>query len=157
MRYLLILSVFLFGCSKEEEVVFDNSYQLRMSWECPGYGCVTTDMFWTRQINLNNKIFYDIIPVYQNENLQMGSNYQTFDVDITKLADTNNIKVILTFDCDTPNIPNETLGFYRDNIPDYFDIKKEVIVNLYEVKRTVIEVSPSSDFNCNPILKVYYE
>ena len=62
-----------------------------------------------------------------------------FDVDITKLADTNNIGnlVILTFDCDTPNIPNETLGFYRDNIPDYFDIKKEVIVNLYEDKRTV--------------------
>ena len=114
MRYLLILSVFLFGCSKEEEVVFDNPYQLRMSWECisiSGYSCVTTDMFWTRQINLNNKIFYDIIPVYRNENLQMDSNYQTFDVDITKLADTNNIKVILTFDCDTPNIPNETLGF----------------------------------------------
>tara|TARA_Y100000748_G_scaffold286547_1_gene269954 strand:+ start:288 stop:632 length:345 start_codon:yes stop_codon:yes gene_type:complete len=114
-------------------------------------------MFWTRQINLNNKIFYDIIPVYRNENLQMDSNYQTFDVDITKLADTNNIKVILTFDCDTPNIPNETLGFYRDNIPDYFDIKKEVIVNLYEDKRTVIEVSPSSDSNCNPIIEVYYE
>ena len=152
MRYLLILSFILFSCSKEE-VVFDNSYQLRMSWECPGYGCVTTDMFWTRQINLNNKIFYDIIPVYSN----YDSNYKTFDVDITKLTDTNNIKVILTFDCDTPNIPNETLGFYRDNIPDYFDIKKEVIVNLYEDKRTVIEVSPSSDSNCNPDIKVFYE
>ena len=96
MRYLLILSFILFSCSKEE-VVFDNSYQLRMSWECTsisGYSCVTTDMFWTRQINLNNKIFYDIIPIYRNENLQMDSNYQTFDVDITKLADTNNIKDI---------------------------------------------------------------
>ena len=155
MRYLLILSFILFSCSKEE-VVFDNSYQLRMSWECTsisGYSCVTTDMFWTKQINLNNKIFYDIIPVYGN----YDSNYQTFDIDITKLEDTNNIKVILTFDCDTPNIPNETLGFYRGNIPDYFDIKKEVIVDLYEDKRTVIEVSPSSDSNCNPDINVFYE
>ena len=155
MRCLFILSFILFSCSKEE-VNFNNPYQLRMSWECTsisGYSCVTTDMFWTKQVNLNNKIFYDIIPVYGNQD----SNYQTFDVDITKLTDTNNIKVILTFDCDTPNIPNETLGFYRDNIPDYFDIKKEVKVNLYEDKRTVIEVSPSSDFNCNPILKVYHE
>ena len=160
MRYLLILPIFLFGCSKEAEMMLKSPYQLRMSWECTsysGYSCVTTDMFWTKQINLNNKIFYNIIPVYRNENLQMDSNYQTFDVDITKLADTNNIKVILTFDCDTPNIPNETLGFYRDNIPDYFDIKKEVIVNLYEDKRTVIEVSPSSDSNCNPDIKVFYE
>ena len=157
MRYLLILSIFLFGCIKEDEIILKSPYQLRMSWECTGYGCVTTDMFWTKQINLNNKIFYNIIPVYRNENLQMDSNYQTFDVDITKLADTNNIKVILTFDCDTPNIPNETNGFYRDNIPDYFDIKKEVIINLYEDKRTVIEVSPSSDSNCNPDIRVFYE
>ena len=63
MRYLLILSFILFSCSKEE-VNFNNPYQLRMSWECTsisGYSCVTTDMFWTRQINLNNKIFYNII------------------------------------------------------------------------------------------------
>ena len=102
MRYLLIISIFIFGCSKEEAII-KKPYQLRMSWECTsysGYSCVTTDMFWTKQINLNNKIFYDIIPVYGN----YDSNYQTFDVDITKLADTNNIKVILTFDCDTPNI-----------------------------------------------------
>ena len=153
MRYLLILSIFLFGCSKEDEMIFKSPYQLRMSWECKGYGCVTTDMLWTKQINLNNKIFYDIIPVYGN----YDSNYQTFDVDITKLADTNNIKVILTFDCDTPNIPNETLGFYRDNIPDYFNIKEEVLVNFYEDKRTVIQVSPSSNSNCNPDIRVFYE
>ena len=121
MRYLLILLIFIYGCSKEEAII-KIPYQLRMSWECTsysGYSCVTTDMFWIKEVNLNNKIFYDIIPVYSN----YDSNYKTFDVDITKLADTNNIKVILTFDCDTPNIPNETLGFYRDNIPDYFDIK----------------------------------
>ena len=155
MKYLLILSFILFSCSKEEAII-KKPYQLRMSWECTsysGYSCVTTDMFWIKEVNLNNKIFYDIIPVYSN----YDSNYKTFDVDITKLTDTNNIKVILTFDCDTPNIPNETLGFYRDNIPDYFDIKKEVIVNLYEDKRTVIEVSPSSDSNCNPDIKVFYE
>ena len=160
MRYLLILSIFIFGCSKEDAMVSKSPYRLQMSWECishSGYSCVTTDMFWTRQINLNNKIFYNIIPVYRNENLQMDSNYQTFDVDITKLSDTNNIKVILTFDCDTPNIPNETLGFYRDNIPDYFNIKEEVLVNFYEDKRTVIQVSPSSDSNCNPEITVFYE
>ena len=153
MRYLLIFSIFLFSCSKEDEMILKSPYQLRMSWECTGYGCVTTDMFWTKQINLNNKIFYDIIPVYRN----YDSNYQTFDVDITKLANTNNIKVILTFDCDTPNIPHETIGFMRDNIPDYFDIKEEVFVNFYIDKRTVIQVSPSSDSNCNPDIRVFYE
>jgi len=153
MRYLLILSIFLFGCIKEDEMILKSPYQLRMSWECTGYGCVTTDMFWTKQINLNNKIFYNIIPVYGN----YDSNYQTFDVDITKLGDTNDIKVILTFDCDSPNISHETIGNIRDNIPDYFDIKEEVLVNFYEDKRTVIEVSPSSDFNCNPDIRVFYE
>ena len=154
MRYLLILSIFIFGCSKEDAMVSKSPYRLQMSWECishSGYSCVTTDMFWTRQINLNNKIFYDIIPFYGN----YDSNYQTFDVDITKLADTNNIKVILTFDCDTPNIPNETLGFYRDNIPDYFDIKKEVLINFYKDKRTVILVEASPI--CNPEISVFYE
>ena len=100
MRYLLILSIFLFGCSKEDEMILKSPYQLRMSWECTsisGYSCVTTDMFWTKQINLNNKIFYDIIPVYGN----YDSNYQTFDVDITKLADTNNIKVADVTEHDT--------------------------------------------------------
>ena len=153
MRYLLILSIFLFGCSKEDTMISKSPYQLRMSWACTGYGCVTTDMHWIKEINLNNKIFYDIIPVYMN----MDSNYQTFDVDIMKLADTNDIKVILTFDCDTPNIPNETIGFIRDNIPDYFDIKEEVFVNFYKDKKTVIQVSPSSDSNCNPDINVFYE
>jgi len=153
MRYLLILSIFLFGCIKEDEMILKSPYQLRMSWECTGYGCVTTDMFWTKQINLNNKIFYNIIPVYGN----YDSNYQTFDVDITKLGDTNDIKVILTFDCDSPNISHETIGNIRDNIPDYFDIKEEVLVNFYEDKRTVIQVSPSSDANCIPDIRVFYE
>tara|TARA_Y100001949_G_scaffold151767_1_gene137737 strand:+ start:1295 stop:1756 length:462 start_codon:yes stop_codon:yes gene_type:complete len=153
MRYLLILSIFLFGCIKEDEIILKSPYQLRMSWECTGYGCVTTDMFWTKQINLNNKIFYNIIPVYGN----YDSNYQTFDVDITKLGDTNDIKVILTFDCDSPNISHETIGNIRDNIPDYFDIKEEVLVNFYDDKRTVIQVSPSSNANCIPDIRVFYE
>ena len=156
MRYLLILPIFLFGCSKEAEMILKSPYQLRMSWECTsysGYSCVTTDMFWTKQINLNNKIFYNIIPVYGN----YDSNYQTFDVDITKLGDTNDIKVILTFDCDSPNISHETIGNIRDNIPDYFDIKEEVLVNFYDDKRTVIQVSPSSNANCIPDIRVFYE
>ena len=153
MRYLLILSIFLFGCSKEDETILKSPYQLRMSWECTGYACVFTDMLWTKQINLNNKIFYDIIPVYRN----FDSNYKTFDIDITKLSDTNDVRVILTFDCDTPNIPHETNGFMRDNIPDYFDIKEEVFINFYEEKRTVIQVSPSSNSNCNPDIRVFYE
>jgi len=153
MRYLLILSIFLFGCSKEDETILKSPYQLRMSWECTGYACVFTDMLWTKQINLNNKIFYDIIPVYRN----FDSNYKTFDIDITKLSDTNDVRVILTFDCDTPNIPHETNGFMRDNIPDYFDIKEEVFINFYEDKRTVIQVSPSSNSNCNPDIRVFYE
>ena len=156
MRYLLILSIFLFGCSKEDDMILKSPYQLRMSWECTsysGYSCVTTDMFWTKQINLNNKIFYNIIPVYGN----YDSNYQTFDVDITKLGDTNDIKVILTFDCDSPNISHETIGNIRDNIPDYFDIKEEVLVNFYDDKRTVIQVSPSSNANCIPDIRVFYE
>ena len=155
MKYLLILSFILFSCSKEEAII-KKPYQLRMSWECTsysGYSCVTTDMFWIKEVNLNNKIFYDIIPVYSN----YDSNYQTFDVDITKLADTNDVRVILTFDCDTPNIPHETNGFMRDNIPDYFDIKEEVFINFYEDKRTVIQVSPSSNSNCNPDIRVFYE
>ena len=153
MRYLLILSIFIFGCSKEDEMILKSPYQLRMSWECTGYACVFTDMLWTKQINLNNKIFYDIIPVYRN----FDSNYKTFDIDITKLSDTNDVRVILTFDCDTPNIPHETNGYMRDNIPDYFDIKEEVFVNFYEDKRTVIQVSPSSNSNCNPEIRVFYE
>ena len=154
MRYLLILSIFFFGCSKEDEMILKSPYQLRMSWECTsisGYSCVTTDMFWTKQVNLNNKIFYDIIPIYGN----YDSNYQTFDVDITKLADINNIKVILTFDCDTATIRHELYGVVRDGIPDHFNIKEEVIVNFYEDKRTVILVEASPV--CNPEISVFYE
>ena len=40
------------------------------------------------------KIFYDIIPRYTDAD----TNFQTFDVDITKLSDTTDIKVIFTFD-----------------------------------------------------------
>jgi len=147
MRYLLILSIFLFGCSKEEVVVFDNSYQLRMAWVGKGYGVGTN--LWTTLINLNNKIFIDINPIY----LTHGFTYingHIYDIDITKLEDTNDVKIILSFDCE--------LGVgIRDMIPDYFDIKEEVIVNYYEDKRTVIEVSASSDSNCNPDIKVSYE
>ena len=41
--------------------------------------------------------------------------------------------------------------------PDYFDIKGEVFVNFYKDKRTVIEVSPSYDSNCNPDIRLFYE
>ena len=104
---------------------------------------------WTRVINLNNKIFIDVNPVYRANSFTYINNH-IYDIDITKLEISNDIKVILTFDCE--------LGVgIRDMIPDYFDIKEEVLVNFYKDKRTVIEVSPSSDSNCNPILKVYYE
>ena len=82
MRYLLIFSIFLIGCSKEEDVVFNNPYQLLTAWKGKGYGQGT--ILWTKQIDLNYKIFYDIIPDYRNSD----TNFQTFDVDITKLADT---------------------------------------------------------------------
>ena len=142
-----MLLVFLFGCSKEEEAVFDNSYQLRMAWVGKGYGIGTN--LWTRLINLNNKIFIDINPIYRTHGFTYINDH-IYDIDITKLEGTNDINVILSFDCE--------LGVgIRDMIPDYFDIKEEVLVNFYEDKRTVIEVSPSSDSNCNPILKVYYE
>ena len=147
MRYLLILSFILFSCSKEEELVFDNSYQLRMAWVGKGYGIGTN--LWTRIINLNNKIFIDINPIYRTNGFSYINDH-IYDIDITKLGDSNNVKVILSFDCE--------LGVgIRDMIPDYFDIKEEVLVNFYEDKRTVIEVSPSSDSNCNPDIKVFYE
>ena len=145
MRYLLILSIFLFSCSKEEEVNFENTYQLLTAWKGKGYGRGT--ILWTKQINLNYKIFYDIIPDYRNSD----TNFQTFDVDISKLSDTTDVKVIFTFDCE------QGAEEIRDMNPDYFDIKGEVFVNLYKDKRTVIEVSPSSDSNCNPDFRVFYE
>ena len=38
MRFLLIFSIFLIGCSKEEDVVFNNPYQLLTAWKGKGYG-----------------------------------------------------------------------------------------------------------------------
>ena len=153
MRCILILSIFLICCSKEEEAIIKKPYQLEMAWEGTGYGWGTKDMLWTKTVNLDNKILIDMNPVYKSQD----TNFQTFDIDITKLSDTNDIRVILTFDCDTSNIPHETFGFVRDNIPDYFDIKEEVLVNFYDDKRTVIQVSPSSNANCIPDIRVFYE
>ena len=153
IRYLLILSIFFFSCSKEEAVL-ENPYQLELSWVGQGYGLGTKDLLWTKKVDLNNEITFDINVDYGPS---ANSNFQLFDIDITKLSDTTDVKVILTFDCDTPNISQETIGNIRDNIPDFFDIKEEVLVNFYEDKRTVIEVSPSSDSNCNPDIKVFYE
>ena len=149
MRILVILYIFIstgnFGCGKEEEVVYQNPYQLQTAWKGTGYGQGT--ILWTKQINLNYKIFYDIIPVYMNSD----SNFQTFDVDISKLSDTTDVKVIFTFDCE------QGAEEIRDMKPDYFDIKGEILVNFYKDKRTIIEVSPSSNYNCNPKFKVFYE
>ena len=148
MRFLLIFSVFLIGCNKEEGIVdVENPYQLRIAWEGRGYGIGTN--LWTREINLNNKIFIDIDPIYRKNSFSYILDH-IYDIDITKLTETNDIKVILTFDCE--------LGVgIRDMIPDYFGIKEEVFVNLYEDKRTVIKVSATSLSNCNPDIKVFYE
>tara|TARA_B100001758_G_scaffold211823_1_gene195383 strand:- start:140 stop:598 length:459 start_codon:yes stop_codon:yes gene_type:complete len=152
MRYLLILSILLIGCAKEEEVVFENPYQLELNWLGQGYGLGTKDHLWTKKVDLNNEIILDINVDYgPNAN----SNYKLFDIDITKLSDTNNVRVILTFDCDTATIRHELYGVVRDGIPDYFDIKKEVLVNFYKDKRTVILVEASPV--CNPEISVFYE
>jgi len=152
MRYLLILSLLFISCTdKEEEVLFKNPYQLEMAWEGTGYGWGTKDMLWTKTVNLDNKILIDMNPVYGVQD----TNFQTFDIDITKLSGTNDVRVILTFDCDTSNIPHETHGFVRDNIPDYFNIKDEVLVNFYDDKKTVILVRASRV--CNPDITVSYE
>ena len=152
MRYLLILSIFLFSCSKEEEVVFENPYNLELNWLGQGYGLGTKDHLWTKKVDLNNEIILDINVDYgPNAN----SNYKLFDIDITKLSDTNNVRVILTFDCDTATIRHELYGVVRDGIPDYFDIKKEVLVNFYKDKRTVILVEASPV--CNLEISVFYE
>ena len=152
MRYLPILLLFiLISCSKEE-LVIKNPYQLELSWEGQGYGLGTKDHLWTKKVDLNNEIILNI-------NVDYGptarSNYKIFDIDITKLSDTNNVKVILTFDCDTATIRHELYGVIRDGIPDYFNIKKEVLVNFYEDKRTIILVEASPV--CNPEISVFYE
>ena len=137
MRYLLILLIFLFSCIKEEEPLLENPYQLELSWEGQGYGLATKDHLQTKKVDLNNEIILDI-------NVDYGptarSNYQLFDIDITKLSDTTNVRVILIFDCDTATIRHELYGVVRDGIPDYFNIKEEVIVNFYEDKKTVLLV-----------------
>ena len=89
--------------------------------------------------------------IYTEKRSFLGYNFQIFDVDISKLSDTTDVKVIFTFDCE------QGAEEIRDMKPDYFGIKGEVFVNFYKDKRTVIEVSPSSDYNCNPEFKVFYE
>ena len=152
MRYLLILSMFLFGCGKEEEVVFESPYQLELSWEGQGYGLGTKDHLWTKKVDLNNEIILNINVDYGPS---ANSNFQIFDIDITKLSDTTDVKVILTFDCDTATIRHELYGVVRDGIPDYFDIKKEILINFYKGKRTLILVEASPV--CNPEISVFYE
>ncbi len=151
MRYLLILSVFLFGCSIEEDII-SKPYQLRMSWQGQGYGLATKDHLWTKKINLSNEIFLDIDVDYGPN---ATSNHKIFDIDITKLSNPTNVKVILTFDCDTSTIIHELYGHVRDGIPEFYDIKDEAIINFYEDKRTVILVQASPV--CNPEITVYYE
>ena len=146
-----MLSVFLFGCSKEEAII-RKPYQLRMAWQGQGYGLATKDHLWTKRINLSNEIFLDIDVDYGPN---ATSNHKIFDIDITKLSDPTNVKVILTFDCDTSTIIHELYGRVRDGIPEFYDIKEEAMINFYEDKRTVIllEASPV----CNPEITVYYE
>ena len=151
IRYLLILSIFFFSCSKEEAVLV-NPYQLELSWVGQGYGLGTKDLLWTKKVDLNNEITFDINVDYGPS---ANSNFQLFDIDISKLSDTNNVKVILTFDCDTATIRHELYGVVRDGIPDHFNIREEVIVNFYEDKRTVILVEASPV--CNPEISVFYE
>ena len=151
MRYLLILSVFLFGCSKEESII-SKPYQLRMAWQGQGYGLATKDHLWTKRINLSNEIFLDIDVDYGPN---ATSNHKIFDIDITKLSDTTNVRVILTFDCDTSTIIHELYGHVRDGIPEFYDIKEEAMINFYKDKRTVILVEASPV--CNPEITVYYE
>jgi hypothetical protein len=144
MRYLLILSVLLFGCSKEEAFI-RKPYQLRTAVLTAGYGQGT--LLWIKEINLSKEIILDINVDYSYEST---SNNKIYNIDIEKLSDTTDVKVIFTFDCEPGNV--ET-----DLKPDYFDIKKEVLINFYKDKRTVINVEASSFSNCNPIMVVYYE
>ena len=73
---------------------------------------------------LDNKILIDMNPVYGGQ----GTNFGTFDIDIEKLSVTNDVRVILTFDCDAANnwtLLNETYYRIRDGIPDYFDLDSD--------------------------------
>ena len=65
-----------------------------------------------------------------------------------------------SIDCDAANnwtLLNETFYRIRDGIPDYLNIKEEVMVNFYEDKTTVILVEASSLRDCNPEISVFYE
>ena len=151
-----MVSIFLFGCSKEE-VNFKNPYQLELTFLGQGYGLGTKDLLWTKKVDLNNEIIFNINVDYGPS---ANSNFQLFDIDITKLSDTTDVKVILTFDCDAANnwtLLNETYYRIRDGIPDYLNIKEEVMVNFYEDKTTVILVEASSLRDCNPEISVFYE
>ena len=166
MRYLLIFSILLFGCSKEEAII-KKPYQLRMASEGSGYKSWFKDMHWFKEINLDNKIFIDMIigsRPYEYDPLRpyegQNNNFKTFDIDIEKLSVTNDVRVVLTFDCDAANnltLLNETFYRIRDGIPDYLNIKEEVMVNFYEDKTTVILVEASSLRDCNPEISVFYE
>ena len=149
MRYLLILSVFLFGCSKEEAII-RKPYQLRTAVLTAGYGQGT--LLWIKEINLSNEIILDINADYSYEST---SNNKIYNIDIEKLSDTTNVRVILTFDCDTATIIHELYGLVRDGIPEFYDIKEEAMINFYKDKRTVILVEASPV--CNPEITVYYE
>ena len=84
IRYLLILSIFFFSCSKEEAIL-ENPYQLELSWVGQGYGLGTKDLLWTKKVDLNNEITFNINVDYGPS---ANSNFQLFDIDITKLSDT---------------------------------------------------------------------
>ena len=60
---LFISILFCFSC-KEEDLIFENPYQLQTAWKGTGYGQGT--ILWAKQINLNYEIFYDIIPVHHH-------------------------------------------------------------------------------------------
>jgi hypothetical protein len=163
MRYLLIFSILLFGCNKEEAII-KKPYQLRMASEGSGYKSWFKDMHWFKEVNLNNKIFIDMgigsrLNDYEYDPLRpyegQINNFQTFDIDIEKLSDTTNVRVILTFDCDTATIIHELYGLVRDGIPESYDIKEEAMINFYKDKRTVILVEASPV--CNPEISVFYE
>ena len=85
---------------------------------------------------------YDPLRPYEGQN----NNFKSFDIDIEKLSVTNDVRVILTFDCDAANnwtLLNETFYRIRDGIPDYLNIKEEVMINFYEDKymreRSILE------------------
>ena len=82
MRYLLIFSILLFGCNKEEAII-KKPYQLRLSWQGQGYGLATKDHLWTKRINLSNEIFLDIDVDYGPN---ATSNHKIFDIIINMLG-----------------------------------------------------------------------